>query len=81
MGQDRRRADESRMKAKAVRRAISLYKSVVIKGRDFLDPRSVGRIYSTHGSECSCAMCGNPRRHFGTKSRQEIRFDLNDPDE
>ena len=22
---------------------------------------------------CSCPMCGNPRRHFGLKTRQEIR--------
>ena len=24
---------------------------------------------------CSCWMCGNPRRHFGTKTRQEIIAD------
>ena len=25
---------------------------------------------------CSCPMCGNPRRHFGSKTMQEKRADL-----
>ena len=26
---------------------------------------------------CSCPMCGNPRKHFGQKTLQEMRSDIN----
>jgi len=30
---------------------------------------------------CSCAMCGNPRKYFGEKTRQEIEAVYNEIDE
>jgi hypothetical protein len=41
------------------------------------DPARVGKWASTHGKPCSCYMCGNPRRHFGEKTRQELIADIN----
>ena len=34
--------------------------------------RWVQLMTSTHRKPCSCTGCGNPRRHFGTKTRKEI---------
>ena len=62
---DRRRADEAREKAKAVK---------VLRSRGNAqegDPKAVGKHYSTHGSDCSCYACGNPRKHFGEKTLAE----------
>lgn len=38
------------------------------------DPHYVGREARTR-HPCSCAMCGNPRRHFRGLTRQERRAD------
>lgn len=81
MSLDRRIADEQRMKGRAERIARHRASTMVMGAREFLDPRSVGKIYSTHGSECSCPMCGNPRKHFNQKTRQEERFEISDSDE
>jgi hypothetical protein len=37
--------------------------------------KTIGKMASVHGAECSCYMCGNPRKHFGEKTRQEIIAD------
>ena len=34
----------------------------------------------TPGKLCSCAMCGNPRRHFGDRTRQETLASLDAPE-
>lgn len=36
-----------------------------------IDEREVGFLATTP-KPCSCEMCGNPRRHFGKVTRQEI---------
>lgn len=62
---DRRRADEAREKAKAAR---------VLRSRGYgqeASPKAVGKHYSTHGSDCSCIFCGNPRKYFGEKTISE----------
>lgn len=62
---DRRRADEAREKAKAAR---------VLRSRGVdpeASPKAVGKHYSTHGSDCSCMFCGNPRKFFGEKTIAE----------
>lgn len=69
MSLSRRRQDESRMK----HRADKIAEEFGIDPK--VSPRDAGRIYSTHGAECSCAMCGNPRKHFKQKSRKERMFD------
>ena len=62
---DRRRADEAREKAKAAR---------VLRSRG-MDPeahhKAVGKHYTTHGSDCSCMFCGNPRKFFDEKTIAE----------
>ncbi len=39
------------------------------------DKKAIGKMASVHGAGCSCHSCGNPRRHFGEKTRQEIIAD------
>lgn len=36
-------------------------------------PEEVGKAASVHLKGCSCYMCGNPRRHFGAPTIQELR--------
>lgn len=43
---------------------------------DMIDEKRIGKTASTHGKPCSCPMCGNPRRHFGEKTRQETKADI-----
>lgn len=31
--------------------------------------------YANHLATCSCAVCGNPRKYFGEKTRQELKAD------
>jgi hypothetical protein len=35
------------------------------------DPAQAASRYAETRTPCSCWMCGNPRRHFGERSRQE----------
>ena len=46
-----------------------------------IEPRGIGRMASTHNVPCSCSRCGNPRRIFGTKTRQEVKEDLLEKEE
>jgi hypothetical protein len=42
-------------------------------GRDLSgDPRALGKALAT-ACQCSCWLCGNPRRFFGLPTRQELR--------
>jgi hypothetical protein len=56
-GLARRRKDAQRMKEKARR----------------LYPHDKTGSAANHLTVCSCGMCGNPRRHFGTKTISELR--------
>lgn len=38
------------------------------------DKRAAG-LYANHGCNCSCWMCGNPRRKQGKKTIQELKAD------
>jgi hypothetical protein len=50
--------------------------------RSARDPKQMSGIYSNTRVPCSCTNCGNPRRHFGEKTRQElIELDYNINDE
>lgn len=40
--------------------------------------RNVGKQASVHSVECSCSMCGNPRKHLGQRTLQEIKASLPD---
>lgn len=48
-------------------------KDEILKRAD--DPREIGLMASTHGSLCSCHMCGNPRKYFNEKTMQEKKSD------
>lgn len=61
----KRRGHELRMKAKAKRIA----KQFSIDGNP--SDVAIGKTYSTHGKSCSCAMCGNPRKHQNEKTLKE----------
>lgn len=67
MSLDRRMSDESRLRARANKRALSIDIDAANA------TRLVGRLYSTHGSMCSCHACGNPRKHFNEKTLAEKR--------
>ena len=74
MSLERRRADESRLKAKA-RRTLKANTETL---GDV--PSAIGKHYTTHGAMCSCFMCGNPRKHFNEPTLAEKKQDLNDKD-
>lgn len=38
----------------------------------------IGKSYFVHGSGCSCAACGNPRKHFNEKTIQEKKAENKD---
>lgn len=68
------------MRSRAWRRAQESIKRLkardVVKSR-FLDenreptPEEIGKAASVHCRDCSCWMCGNPRKHFKQKTLQE----------
>lgn len=37
-----------------------------------ITPSKAG-MYRNHSTLCSCPRCGNPRRHFGQRTLQELR--------
>jgi len=39
-----------------------------------LSKKELGEVVNTP-TPCSCPMCGNPRRHFGIKTIQELRVE------
>lgn len=41
----------------------------------------VGRFASTHFCPCSCSGCGNPRKHFGAETRQELKSALKEAEQ
>jgi hypothetical protein len=55
----RRRLDAARMKSRARR----------------IYPRDKAAKLANHLANCSCAACGNPRRHFNEKPLPERRFE------
>lgn len=47
-----------------------------VNGHDLSeDPRQVGKHSRVRGL-CSCPMCGNPRKYFNKKTRQETIMDI-----
>jgi len=64
-----RRHHEQRIKARI--------RKLLVRGGFDLDPCVVGVWTSTHGKPCSCILCGNPRRNFGERTRQEKIMELN----
>ena len=59
-----RRFKESQRKLKAVQ---------ILKTRLNREPTpaEIGQDASVHGCDCSCWMCGNPRKHFKQKTLKE----------
>lgn len=60
-----RRHHEQRMKAR-------FYRKQKLSPAWATNEHNAG-LYANHGCDCSCAMCGNPRRHFGERTIQELR--------
>jgi hypothetical protein len=69
---DRRRAD--RRRKRQVRDRIQ---QVGLGDPEPLGARGLGRAANARHHH-ACAMCGNPRRHFGEVTRQEKRAKLKD---
>jgi hypothetical protein len=61
---ERRIRDKQRMKAKARKVARTRW--------GYSDPNRTVK-QADYLAVCSCCMCGNPRRHFGSRTLQEIR--------
>lgn len=69
---ERRRRDLQRMKDKALRYA---------KTNGWGNSERYRRA-AEYLAVCSCDMCGNPRRHFGHRTLQELRMnDVQDADD
>jgi len=68
---ERRIRDKQRMKAKA---------KWVAKNSWGYKPDNLERAikHADYLAVCSCDMCGNPRRHFGQRTLQEVRVGYND---
>lgn len=64
MDRSERRAHESRIK-----RRVRRYYNWWAGGSE----RATGKVAQSR-KLCSCWACGNPRRHFGTLTRQEVRL-------
>lgn len=60
-----RRHHEQRVKAR-------FYRKQQLHPLGSTSPGGAG-LYAHHGCNCSCPMCGNPRRHFGERTLQERR--------
>lgn len=77
------------MKNRAVRRDQEIRKKRKIEkimkdswgfSGELMDERNVGKTASTHGKPCSCPMCGNPRKYWNEKTKQEIVAELEEKD-
>lgn len=53
------------------KRAAGFYSSFMPFWRGKVTPKMVGR-RANSPKACSCRMCGNPRRHYGDLTRQEL---------
>lgn len=62
-----RKHQEERSKQKTKRKAK-------VWGLDLTD-KEIGAAAAVHYAGCSCAMCGNPRRHFAEETMQEHKSD------
>lgn len=73
--QDFRRAQRIRRRAAAERAMASLWGDT---WRDMAnDDREIQlQVHIDNRTVCSCSMCGNPRRHFGLRTRAEMIADL-----
>lgn len=45
---------------------------------DMITKRAIGHTASTHGKPCSCWMCGNPRKYWNEKTKQEVLEEIKD---
>lgn len=55
-------------------------KTLTARGQGGASPREIGRFASVHGAQCSCSMCGNPRKFYGDVTTQEKRALENEKD-
>ena len=75
---DQIRAESERHKARTRRKIKNgwLGRKYTDEDRDrLLAPKVVGKQESVHTRGCSCTLCGNARRHFGTKTFAEDKFE------
>jgi hypothetical protein len=45
------------------------------RAEKLLSPESVGKLESVHMCSCSCHLCGNARRFWGSKTIPETKFE------
>lgn len=70
MSRSLRRHHRERMKAKA-RRIVKIWNAGV---NNYKLPEDFLVANADHLKTCSCWMCGNPRKHWGKSTLQEIRL-------
>lgn len=61
---------------KKARKLLKIYRALGSLGQDdalYDDDSPLAHLYLKTRVPCSCPMCGNPRRHFGKKTIQELR--------
>lgn len=76
-----KKLNRRKMEAKKKLSAKKILKNSLGYSDEDITPRDIGRAASTHCSSCSCPMCGNPRKFYGEKTRQETIEDLRELDE
>lgn len=70
-----RRYQAERAKVKARRLALS-WRMSRLEWWGMEGPRWIGKMAAVHCKPCSCTGCGNPRRHFGERTLQELKWVL-----
>ncbi len=65
----RRRRDIERMKSRMQRLMRTIYSYRI----EYLTPKAMGRMASTHGKPCSGSCCGNRRRFEGASISERRR--------
>jgi len=66
------RREQNKKRKRRARRIISRW----FHGRDLADDERFVGIMAATPCRCSCPYCGNERRHFGKRTRQEIVADI-----
>jgi len=72
-----RRHHARRKLAKSMARSSTLFRQATWRDTDATEIRAHAVRNAHNAAKCSCAACGNPRRHFGHLTVQERRAHVN----
>ena len=70
-----KRAERRKQEFRKKQKAKKILKNSWSYAPEMITDRRIGLTASTHGKKCSCHICGNPRKYWKEKTRQEILQD------